>query len=255
YEFYITKVLWAPPWGDLISMAHVDIVSFIVLALFWHPFMAFIFPLAVGEVVGTRGNWMTTRLPRLTRLSPRKTKLVLACAALTHGLLMVSLDTAIVSTLSAMLVVVAVSLWWRRRNRHRTWNLRELLPNDRQGKWLMVLLLLQYIVFIPTWTPDRMPPFVGHLIVWLLYAGFGLLLYAAGGSSEPDIDNSAEIATSRSQVLSGAGAVLGLSIIGAFGPMELGYVIVWIGAVIIGVRMLFGMTRKVLREPAPTSTR
>ncbi len=162
---------------------------------------------------------------------------------------LVSLDIAIVSTLSAIVTVVMVSLWWRRNTRHRRWDLSELLPNSRQGKWLAVSLLIQYLVFIPAWTPDRMPPIVGHLIVWLLYAGFGFLLHAARGHSKPQVDKAAEAAISRKQVLLGVGALLGLSTIGALGPMNLGFVIVWLGAVVVGVRMLFSMIRKVLRDP------
>ena len=88
YEFYITKVLWAPPWGDTISLAHIDIVALIVLAFFWHPFLAFIFPLAAGEVLGTSSRMVRDLLPGwLVRASQRKALLMFAIAALIHGML------------------------------------------------------------------------------------------------------------------------------------------------------------------------
>lgn len=253
YEFYITKVLWVPPWGDLISMGHIDIISFIVLALFWHPFMAFIFPLLVGETIGTNSNWMKGQLPRLARLSTQRAKLAFVAAALLHGLVMTSIDAAIASTISATASVALVSLWWRRKRRHRQWSLLQLLPNHRQGMWLTGLLAAQYLVFVPTWTPNRMPPFVGHLIVWLLYAGFALLLHSAKETSQNEIEEAAEYRLSRSQIWLGAGALLALSAIGALGPISLGYVIVWLGAGIVGLRIMYSMVLKTLHKPEPSA--
>lgn len=249
YEFYITKVLWSPPWGDTISMAHVDVIALVVLAMFWHPFMAFIFPLAIGEAAGTKSGWVSGLLPaRLTQLPRRRALALLGLAALTHGLVTGSPGVALVSTVSALAAIYLVGWWWRRHDRHQAWSLRELLPNDRQARWIAVLLVVQYLVFIPAWSPEKMPPLVGHVVVWLLYAGFALLLHSALQQSidEPpalqafDVDNRT--------LRRGATLFLALSIIGAFGPPGLGFVVVWLVATVIGVRMLIGSTRQVLRE-------
>lgn len=114
YEFYITKVLWVPPWGDVVTVGYVDIISLVVLAFFWHPFMAFILPLAVGESVGTRTRWVSSHLPGwLTSPTTRHLVGGVALAAITHGMLAGSATVAVVSVLSAALVFVVVARRWR----------------------------------------------------------------------------------------------------------------------------------------------
>ncbi len=253
YEFYITKVLWSPPWGDVISMAHVDVISVIVLAFFWHPFMAFIFPLAIGEIVATDRRWLIGQLPgRITRLSGNRATLAIGIAAVTHGLLTGSPAVAIVSTLSAGAAVAVVVWWWRRHHQHDTWNLRALLPNDRQGRWIALLLAVQYLIFIPVWTPEKMPPFVGHLVVWLLYAGFALLLRAALEQSLGSPPELHRMDINLHKLLAVGAVVLALSVLGSLGPTELGSIPVWLVAIIVGTRMLVGSVRQVLRHPKQT---
>src|SRR5512138_349608 len=54
YEGYITKVLWNPPWdAEAFRLGGVAVLSTLMLALFWHPFMAFIVPLFAGECLLT----------------------------------------------------------------------------------------------------------------------------------------------------------------------------------------------------------
>jgi hypothetical protein len=256
YEFYITKVLWSPPWGDVISMGHVDVVSLIVLAFFWHPFMAFIFPLALGEAAGTNRRWVTDQLPsKLTGLSHRRAMFLLAGAAITHGLLTGSPAVAFISTLSALAAVTAVGWWWRRDARQQRWQIRELLPNDRQGRWIVSLLAIQYLVFIPAWTPEKMPPLAGHVVVWLMYAGFGLLLSSALRQSKPELPDQQDTGLDQRALRRGAAALVALSVLGSFGPPEIGFIPVWGVAIVIGLRMLVGSVRHALHAPAPNSVR
>ena len=251
YEFYITKVLWSPPWGDVISMGHVDVVSLIVLAFFWHPFMAFIFPLAIGEAIGTDRRWVSGQLPRkLMGLSHRSTVFLVVGAAVTHGLLTGSPTVALVSTLSAIAAVATVGWWWRRHSRQQRWHLRELLPNNRQGRWIAVLLVAQYLVFIPAWTPEKMPPLAGHVVVWLMYAGFGLLLNSALRQSAAELPCQQPTDLDRDVLRRGAAALVALSVLGSFGPPEVGFIPVWGVAIVAGLRMLVGSVRQVLQQPA-----
>jgi len=152
YEFYITKVLWSPPWGDAISLAHVDVISFVVLAFFWHPFMAFIFPLAIGESAGSATSWVRSQLPTwLTAPSRRRATWTLAVAVVSLATFFGSPVVVLLAALSAGLAVT-VSLWWWRRDPQRVqWNLRDLLPNTKQAKGIGLLLAIQYLVFIPAW--------------------------------------------------------------------------------------------------------
>jgi hypothetical protein len=251
YEFYITKVLWSPPWGDVISLAHIDVVSFIVLAFFWHPFMAFILPIAAAERIGTTTRWTADLLP-----SPRRWVVLglAVVAAMTHGMLTGSPVVALVSTASAGLAV-AVSSWWWRKERHRSWNLRELLPTDRQGKWILLILALQYLIFIPAWTPDKMPPVVGHVVVWLLYAGFAMLLDSGLRQSQrqsPAASTPLAIPPG-SRILLAVIALLGLTIAGALAPAELGFIPVWGIAIWVGLRMFYKSVRSVLGQTSPQS--
>ena len=255
YEFYITKVLWAPPWGDTISLGHIDVVALIVLVFFWHPFMAFVFPLSIAETVGTRSRSVARQLPDwFTSASPRKIILAGIIAALTHGLLMDSPGVALISTASALTAIGLATWWWRRGSAGTSWTLRELLPNDRQGKAVAIVLLGQYLLLSPLMNAADIPPMLGHVIVWLLYGGFGLLFWSAGRESTP----SAQVAPSHhktwptGRLIQWAGALLVLSALGSLGQPGIGYVIVWLGAIIVGLRMLIGTLRHMLR-PQPAS--
>jgi hypothetical protein len=248
YEFYITKVLWVPPWGDVLTVGYIDIAAFVVLAFFWHPFMAFILPLAVGESMGTRTRWVSSRLPGwLTSPTSRHLVAGVALAALTHGMLTGSPTVAVVSTLSAGLVFVIVARWWRKNGRASKWALRDLLPSDRQAKGLAGLLAAQYAIFVPLWNAEKMPPLGGHLVVWLLYAGFGFLLAAALRSSElaagPVVDEPNPTYASPGPAVAG---ILGLTLLGSLLPPELGFVAVWLVAIVVGLRTAYGSVRAVL---------
>ena len=248
YEFYITKVLWVPPWGDVIVVGYVDIVAFVVLAFFWHPIMAFILPLFVGESIGTNTRWMRSRLPdSVTSPTPRRLVLGVAVIAVTHGMLTGSATVALVSTVSAAAAFVAVARWWRRDGRAARWSLRDLLPSDRQGRWIAVLLVVQYAIFIPLWNPEKMPPLGGHVVVWLLYAGFGFLLAAALRASADSADRVDIRPAPRSTgPWAAVAAILGLTVIGSAFPPELGFVPVWVVAIVIGLRMAYRSFRAVL---------
>jgi hypothetical protein len=254
YEFYITKVLWSPPWGEVISLAHIVVVSFIVLALFWHPFMAFILPIAVAERAGTTTRWTVDLLP-----SPRQRTVlgVAVLAAVTHGALTGSPGVALVSTASAGLAVLGSAWWWRHNFRHRTWDLRALLPTDRQGRWIALVLALEYLVFIPTWTPEEMPPFVGHLVVWLLYAGFALLMHSAlprSAEAAPAIAESSPVELSKQQIGWKVAGILGLTLLGSLIPPELGFIPIWTIAIWVGLRMFYRSVKSVLRREPPSPT-
>ncbi len=241
YEFYITKVLWVPPWGDVITIGYIDIVSLIVLAFFWHPFMAFILPLAAAERLGTGRNGVWSQLPKwLTAPSRRRAVLGLGAAALVHGTLTGSTAIAVLSTASGLGAVATAAWWWRRRGRAQTWNLAQLLPSDRQARVLTGILALQYVVFIPLWSPEKMPPLIGHVVVWLLYAGFALLLTSTRSRSTPTLPPAAVPLTQpRARHLAAwAGSLILIAAIGSAVPAELGFIPVWGIATVIGLRML-----------------
>jgi len=247
YEFYITKVMFTPPWGDSIRMAHVDVLSIIVLALFWHPFMAFIYPLAIGETLGTRTRWVTGRLPEWFTGARRRTVIAaLVLAALLHGMMTGDAGIALVSTASALIAVYLVAGWWRRNERSRHWDLRSLLPNDRQGKVVAAVLLLQYAIFVPLWNTDRLPPALGHIVALLLYAGFFLLLFdaVARTSSDSAVAAGSHPGWPRRRLIQWAGTLLTLSVLGSLGQPEVAALVVWIIGTVAGLTMLTVSLRK-----------
>ncbi|MDJ0496673.1 MAG: hypothetical protein QNJ89_02510 [Acidimicrobiia bacterium] len=251
YEFYITKVLWAPPWGDTISVGHIDLVALIVLAFFWHPFMAFIFPLAIGERIGTTSQGIRSQLPRwLIEPSRRRRILIFTIAALTHGMIIRSSGVVLVPTASAVLAVTAVAWWWRRGGRNRVWTLRSLLPSDRQGRGIAVLVGFWYVTFIPLWNPGLMPPLLAHVIVWLLYAGFAVLFTTSRRATTALEQAGPRPAWPRRRVIQWVGSLLILSLLGSLGRPEVGVVVVWGIATVAGLRMLIGTLRSALRVTA-----
>jgi hypothetical protein len=249
YEFYITKVLWSPPWGDVISLGHIDIVSFVVLAFFWHPFMAFILPLAIGERMGSTTGWVRSLLP-----TPRRRRVVggAVAAAIVHGTLTGSPEVAFASTASVALAVAVAGRWWRRDGRQHRWELRQLLPNARQARFIGMLLAVQYAVFIPTWTPEKMPPLLGHVVVWLLYAGFLLLLSSSLRLSQQESPTATVPLTrpprGRTATIIAGGFVL--TMLGALLPQSIGFIPVWGIAIWVGLRMFWRSTRTVLGQAA-----
>ncbi len=254
YEFYITKVLWAPPWGDTVSLALIDIFALIVLAFFWHPFLAFIFPLAIGERIGTTSQGIARQLPGwLTAASPRRIALIFAIAALTHGLMIRSSGVVLIPTATAIAAVAIVARWWRRGGRNRVWTLQNLLPSDRQGKAIAVLVGCWYLAFTPLWDPQLLPPLLGHVIVWLLYAGFALLFFNSRQTTTA-LDHAGDRpAWPRRRVIQWVGSLLILSLLGSLGRPEVGFVVVWAAATVAGLRMLIGTLRGALRN-TPSDT-
>ena len=49
YEAYLTKVLWAPPWGNPVMIAEFAPVETLVLVFWWHCWFSFIIPLLVAS--------------------------------------------------------------------------------------------------------------------------------------------------------------------------------------------------------------
>ena len=249
YEFYITKVMWAPPWGETVSLAHVDLFSLIVLAFFWHPFMAFIFPLALGERYGTTSQWVSSQLPAwFTGATRRTVLLAFGIVALSFGSLLGSPAVVFAATVSAVGVVVLTGHRWRRTGRNCAWDLRELLPTDPQGKRLLLLLGAQYALFAPTWNVESIPPLLGHVVVWLLYAGFALLFSSALRHSQTETPNQQKPAPAwpRRRAIKWAGAFLLFSALGSLGQPEIGALVVWIGSSVAGSWMLIVTLRRSL---------
>lgn len=184
YEAYVTKVLWEPTWGDArVTLGGVYVVQTAILVLFYHPLMAFVLPLIACESLFTSSRetlrCLPKRLQRWLRLRTIPTVAILATyCALFHSLSAPSWTLSFVSSLASGVVFLLLAWWWLRRRLNEAYDLRSLLPDDREAKWLIALLLFGYLWQGILLRPEALPrTLVPHLTVWAMYLLFGGLLY------------------------------------------------------------------------------
>lgn len=179
YEAYMTKQLWNPDWNpDAVRVEGVAVLETIILALWWHPLMAFLVPLLVAETVLCRSRHVARALPeRLQRmLFGRRRAAVLAALAVLLGLLLSSDHTrrpsaghVFVSSLGAIAVLSLLVWLWRRATRGVRMDLPELLPTRREMVMLCACLALQYVGLGMAIRPEALPGLGPQASVWLLY--------------------------------------------------------------------------------------
>jgi hypothetical protein len=185
YEAYITKVLWNPPWGDpLFSLAGIAVMEVIVLVLFWHPFMAFIIPLFVGESILTNSSKIINGLPNKIRQlfnSKKKSYTLLLSLSLIFGIFQ-SINSpssmhSLLSGLSTTAVLILLTYIWRNKTKGKEYDIQTLLPNKKEFSVLATLLIIMYIVMGIYLRPEALPELVPQLIIGLVYAGLFVLLF------------------------------------------------------------------------------
>ncbi len=180
YEAYITKMLWNPEWGALLKVAGAAPVEILVLAFWWHPWMSFITPLLVGEQVLGGGLEVLGALPGRLRgfFSRRRGFLTLAVlAGVFQSINSPSAGRSLAAGLASTGVVLLLVLLWRRITRDGRYSLRDLMPDRREFRWLLLLLLLQYLVLGILLRPEALPGSLGHAVIWFIYAGVGFCLW------------------------------------------------------------------------------
>jgi len=147
YEALITKVLWDPTWGDKSSMlGGVAWEQTGVLVFLWHPWFAFILPLAIGERLFTSSGEVLEVFPAFLKRKGGLVSLILLGAffGMTQGANSISFDATLLSTAEALGVFLAFSLLWKWINKGKSVYLRDLLP---RGKNLVVIGLLLAILY------------------------------------------------------------------------------------------------------------
>ncbi len=167
YEAYATGVLWAG-WSEPppILLFDVGVIETIVLVLFWHPVFAFIIPIVLGEVALTRDTGSTIDLSRFTT---RKSLVVMAVVAgLLQSMNMASAGMALAVGAVNIAIVAVFIFWWRKRDLQR-FSMQQLLPNKRQFRWVLVVMVLQYL-FLGAVSAGKYPDIAGHIAVLGLYA-------------------------------------------------------------------------------------
>ena len=182
YEAYITKVLWNPPWETLteptMRLGGVAIVELGVIAFCWHPFMAFIVPLAVALALTSSRGMMEAMPERLERLLRHREWALLLALAVWSGLVMGSQVTPVTAVLANMaaLAVLFLLLYYFMRETGGRYTMEQLLPERREAMWLLGGLLLYYGITGPLLRPEALPGVGPQLLIMLIYVLLFMLL-------------------------------------------------------------------------------
>lgn len=244
YEFVITKVIWNPPWTSHPSMvAGVALPEFVVLALFYHAFFAFLVPLWTAERAMTTSRSVPVPGFLARFVEGRGAWLFAAMWGLVLG---ATAGSRIVLSLSSF-GVVGVAIWWWRRHGLNRWTLTDLLPHRREIPWLIAALGGLYAITAVLLRPEALPGPAGWLSLAALYTAFiGLFI---GASNRPAETVPAVTPRYRSMVV---GAVLGIGVgVGlssSIGPV-LTIGIIWAGGGLFGFVMLATVVRTVVLTP------
>ena len=193
YEAYITKVIWAPPWGNAVIVAEFAPVETTVLVFWWHAWFSFIIPLLVAEKMLTDSTSLGRSLPgKLGTFFNSWGGLasVMAFGGLFQSINSPSIGESLLSGLSTVGVLVLLILLWKKMTKHQTFSMSELLPDQRQFKWLMIPMVFMYLAMGILLRPEWYPGLLGHLIVWVLY---GISFYLLSRSQKTPQINSSEV--------------------------------------------------------------
>jgi hypothetical protein len=246
YEAYMTKVIWDPTWNAIpLKVFGIALVETLILVLFWHSFLAFIVPLFVAESL-TSSREIVQGLPVwlsnwLVKLKVRRIYLLLPfIAGFFQSINTPTLQDSLMSGLTSTVITFSLVYVWKKTDGSE-YPLRSLLPNWREFKFLLSLLLIMYGLMGVFWRPEALPEIRQQVTVWVLYFFFGALLYVGVKKSREDMSlNTVEIILSERNMLffgvvftfgSVFGKLTGLSIIAVY--------IVWFGGILFGLYVLF----------------
>ncbi|MBN2330520.1 MAG: hypothetical protein JXC85_01785 [Candidatus Aenigmarchaeota archaeon] len=187
YEAYITKVLWNPYWGEPFFMfGGIAVIETIILLLVWHSIMAFVIPLFICENLLTGSRQLVNGLPeRIRRVlsSGKNIKILLIAMAIVFGMLQSSNSTGTLVSMSSGLCTISVLVilvyLWRSRTGGRAYSMKSLLPNIRELRILLVLLILLYLWMGSMIRMEALPGLQPQAAVWLLYVVFFFLLFTS----------------------------------------------------------------------------
>ncbi|WP_148881985.1 hypothetical protein [Thermococcus aciditolerans] len=172
YEAYITKVVWNPEWDSVLKIGGVGIFEVLVVVLFWHPFMSFIIPLGVAELL-TSGRRI---LPGIVLRHPYLTATLLGIVESSNA---PSPLHSFLSTFSSSAFLILLVHIWLGRFKGGRYDMEGLLPTSKELKPLFLALLAYYIIFGSLLRREALPDLSAQAPIWLLYAATFFLLYRA----------------------------------------------------------------------------
>lgn len=180
YEAYLTKVLWAPPWGDPVIIAGFAPVETLVLVFWWHAWFSFIIPLLVAEKLLTDSTSLGRSFPgKIGEFFNSWWGLagVMIFGGFFQSINSPSIGESLLSGLSTSAVLVILVLIWKQVTREKSYKMSELLPNKKQFNWLLLPTGIMYLAMGILIRPDWYPGLIGHLMIWILYGISFYLLY------------------------------------------------------------------------------
>jgi len=255
YEAYLTKVLWAPPWGDPVIIAGFAPIETLVLVFWWHAWFSFIIPLLVAEKLLTDSTDLALSFPgKIGQFLNSWWGLatVMIFGGVFQSINSPSVSESLISGISTTAVLVALVLVWRRATKDKSYTMDELLPNQKQFNWLLVPTAIMYLVMSILIRPESFPGLAGHLMIWILYGVSFYLLSRSLKISEPGPEpgeTSPEIWENKHWLL--LAAVFPLAATSGellFGPIANSLALIfWFGGILFGVFMLI----KAVQETFP----
>lgn len=174
YEAYITKVIWNPEWESPIQVGGISVLEFLVVVLFWHPFMSFIMAVGAAELLTSRRKL----LPEFILKRPFLFAIILGALESSNSPSTIHSFLSLALTLAVVLLLVR---WWK--SRYEGESLDELLPTLKELKLLVPLLLVYYVVLGLGIRRGAIPGLAPQAFVWAFYTLTFYLLYRALGES------------------------------------------------------------------------
>lgn len=249
YEAYLTKVLWAPPWGNPVIIAEVAPIETLVLVTWWHCWFSFIIPLLVAEKLLTNSTSLGRSLPG--KLGGFLNSWAGLAAVMVFGGIFQSINSpsvgqSLLSGLSTTAVLAGLAILWKRVTRWQIYPMKDLLPDQKQFKWLLIPAGFMYLVMGVLIRPEALPGLMGHLIIWILYGiSFYLLFKNQNGPAPEPVERKLESWPTRKWLLLAGifplAAVTGEVLLqGLFEPLAL---IFWFGGIAFGIVMVIQALR------------
>jgi len=184
YEAYMTKVVWLPPWGPpIVSLGGIAVVEAAVISFFWHPVLAFLIPVVLGECVLARSRDSWRFLPPVIQRRFRDGRagrialigLAASCGAFQSFNSPSPAQSLLSGAASLGFLALLLHVWFR-WTAGRGWPMRALLPGPRGFRVMLAWLAFAYVFLGVTQRTDVLPGPGPQAIVWAVYAIlFGLL--------------------------------------------------------------------------------
>jgi hypothetical protein len=249
YEAYLTKVLWAPPWGNPVIVAEFAPIETLVLVTWWHCWFSFIIPLLVAEKLLTGSTSLGASLPgKLGKFlnSWGGLAAVMAFGGVFQSINSPSVGQSLLSGLSTTGVLVGLVFLWKRITQGYSYPMKDLLPDQKQFKWLLIPVGLMYLVMGILIRPDAFPGWIGHMVIWILY-GISFYLFnksqkdPAPEVKERELDSWSELRWLQIAGIFPLAAVTGEILLQ--GLFELMALVFWFGGIIFGLVMVYKAVR------------